>query len=216
MQSAMLDTLGPAERTALVARLRARRYRRGQTVFNDGDQGDCLHLVQSGRLAVQVSTATGQTITLRVVQPGELFGELALVHPDHRRTGRLCALEATETMALYRQDFEELRLRHPGVDRFLVSALAERVVRTSELVVELMLPPEIRLWRRLAAFADAYGDDAIHMSQDDLAWAAGTVRQTANRVLRIGVRLGVLAVERGSIRILDRAEIEVLARGARD
>ena len=45
--------------------------------------------------------------------------------------------------------------------------------------------------------AKAYGDAPIRMSQDLLAQSAGTVRQTANRVLRLGAREGVLGVERG-------------------
>ena len=212
VRSRLLDSLGAPEREALVARLRPRHYKRGQAVFNDDDAGDCLHLVQSGRLDVQLTTLGGQTVVVRVVQPGEFFGELALVHPDNRRTGRVCALEPTDTLALYRHDFEDLRQRHPGVDRFLVTALAERVMRTSELVVESLLPPEARLWRRLAVLADAYGDEPIRMSQDDLAHAAGTVRQTANRVLQHGVREGVLAVERGSVRVLDRSALDALAR----
>ena len=212
VRSLLLDTLGPDERQAIVERLRPKRYTRGQTVFSDGDEGDCVHLVQTGRLDVQVTTTAGQTITLRVIHPGEFFGELALVHPAHRRTGRVTALEATETLALQRRDFEDLRLRHPAVDRFLVTALAERVVATSALAAELLLPPEARLWRRLAVLADAYGDQPIRMSQDALAHAAGTVRQTANRVLQTGVRHGVLIIERSAIRILDRDALERLAR----
>lgn len=211
--SPLLDPLGSAERQALVDRLRPRQYRRGQVVFSDGDLGDCLHLVQSGRLDVQITTSAGQTITLRVVHPGEIFGELSLIHHAHRRTGRVCALEASVTLVLYRHDFEDLRLQHPGVDRFLVAALAERLVRTSELVVEMLLPAESRVWRRLAMLADAYGDEPIRMSQDDLARVAGTVRQTANRVLQQAVRQGVLAVDRGAIRVLDRATLDRLAEG---
>jgi CRP-like cAMP-binding protein len=212
VHSSLLDALGPVEREALVAHLRPRQYKRGQAVFNDGDHGDCLHLVQSGRLDVQITTTQGHTITLRVIQPGEFFGELALVHPDQVRTGRVCALEPTETLALYRHDFEEVRLRHPRVDRFLVSALAERVIHTSELAVELLLPPEIRVWRRLEVLAAAYGAEPIRMSQDDLAHAAGTVRQTVNRVLQHGVREGVLALGRGAIQVLDPAAVKLMAR----
>jgi CRP-like cAMP-binding protein len=189
----------------LVARLRPRTFRRGQIVFNDGDRGDCLHIVSSGRLGVQLTTPGGQPIIVRVVQPGEIFGELALVHPDTIRTGRVFALEPTDTLALYRVDFEELRRAQPAVDRFLVAALAERVVRTTELAVEQLLPPETRIWRRLAVLSDAYGDEPIRMSQDDLAAAAGTVRQTVNRVLRAGVEEGALVVERGVISVVDRA-----------
>ena len=211
-RSSLLDVLGPAERDALLARLRPRHYKRGQAVFNDGDRGDCLYLVQAGRVDVQLTTLEGHTISLRVVQPGEFFGELALVHPDRLRTGRACALEPTETLVLHRHDLEDVRLRHPGVDRFLIMALAERVIRTSELVVEMLLPPEVRVWTRLASLASAYGTEPIRMSQDDLAHAAGTVRQTVNRVLRHGVRENVLMLERGSIHVIDLAAVERLAR----
>ncbi|MEO8267705.1 MAG: Crp/Fnr family transcriptional regulator [Ilumatobacteraceae bacterium] len=212
VRSALLDALEPAERDALVARLRPRHYKRGQAVFNDGDRGDGLYLVQAGRLDVQVATMQGQTITLRVIQPGEFFGELALVHPDRLRTGRVCALEPSDVLVLHRHDFEDVRSRLPGVDRFLVIALAERVVRTSELVVEMLLPAEKRVWRRLALLAAAYDTEPIRMSQDDLAHAAGTVRQTVNRVLQLGVRDNLLSLERGVIHVLDPAGVDNMGR----
>ena len=211
MRSSLLDSLAGPERDAVIARLRPRHYKRGQAVFNEGDRGDCLHLVQSGRLDVQVTTAKGQTITLRVVQPGEFFGELALVHPDRLRTGRVRALEPASTLALYRHDFDEVRRHHPGVDRFLVTALAERVIQTRKLVVDLLLPPEVRVWRRIEALAAAYGAEPIRMSQDDLAHAAGTVRQTVNRVLRRGKRDHVLALQRGAIQVLDHEAVARLS-----
>lgn len=207
----MLDAVGEVERAALVARMRPRSYKRGQAVFNDGDVGDCLHFVQLGRFEVHAATLTGQTMMLRVAHPGEFFGELALVHPERHRTGRVCALESAHTLALYRTDFDDVRHRHPEVDRVLVAVLAERVIRTSELVMELLLPPEARVWRRLAVFVEAYGDEPIRMSQDDLAHAAGTVRQTVNRTLRHGVAQGVLKLERSAIHVLDREALDQLA-----
>ena len=211
IHSSFLDALGPAEREALAARLRQRSYAKGQSVFNDGDRGDSLYLVHSGRLYVQTTTAAGHVITYRVIHPGEVFGELALVHPSNRRTGRVRALEPTVTFALSKRDFDEVRSLHPAVDRFLVTVLAERVVRTSELAVELLLPPETRVWRRLAVLADAYGDEPIGMTQDALAEAAGTVRQTANRVIRAGVRLGAIEAGRGSVRVIDRQLVQRMA-----
>jgi CRP/FNR family transcriptional regulator, cyclic AMP receptor protein len=204
IHSSFVDVLEPSARLALIAQLRWRSFAKGQIVFNDGDHGDSLHLVQSGRLDVQATTTGGHVITYRVIHPGEVFGELALVHPLNRRVGRVRALEPSVTYALHRRDFDAVRDAHPAVDRFLVSVLADRVVRTSELAVELLLPPESRVWRRLAVLADAYGDEPIRMTQDALAEAAGTVRQTANRVINAGVRLGALEVARGSIRVVDR------------
>jgi CRP/FNR family transcriptional regulator, cyclic AMP receptor protein len=211
VRSTLLDVLEPDVREAVVPRLRRREYKRGQVVFNDGDLGDCLHLLQSGRVVIQLVTMTGQTIILRVVHPGEFFGELALVHPDGRRLGRVCALEPSQTLVLHRKDFEELRSMCPTMDRLLVSALAEHVATISRLAVELIGPPEFRVWRRLAALAEAYGDEPIRMSQDELACAAGTVRQTASRVLHDGVRQGILTVERCEITVLDRVAVNAMA-----
>jgi CRP-like cAMP-binding protein len=208
MRSDLLDALGATERAALVGCLRPRRFRRGQVLFNEGDRGDSMHLLQQGRLAVEASTGDGGVIVLRVVNPGELVGELALLRPGHRRTGRVSALEPAETLVLQRSDFQRLRNELPGIDRFLTEALADRVIRTSQLATEMLLPAEIRIWRRLAVLAEAYGPDPIRLSQDTLAHAAGTVRQTANRVVQAGVRDGVLASGRGVISVLDPAAVD--------
>jgi DNA-binding XRE family transcriptional regulator len=50
------------------------------------------------------------------------------------------------------------------------------------------------------------------MTQDDLAHAAGTVRQTVNRVLQEGVRRHILVLERGLIQVLDRDAVDAMAR----
>ena len=208
----LLESVDEIERSAIRSCLRRRTYSKGQTVFSDGDRGDALFIAETGRLEVLTSTLDGQQFTLRVIHPGEMFGEMALVHPDSRRTGQVRALEESALLALSRSDFDAIRRVHPGVDRFLVAALAERLVRTTELAVQMLLPAETRVWKRLSVLADAYGDAPIRMSQEVLARASGTVRQTANRVLQIGQRDGILLLERGSIRVLDHAAIEARSR----
>jgi len=210
VQLSLLDALAQPERDLVARRLVARSFRRGQVVFNDADSGDCMYLVTSGRFAVAMSTTDGVEIILRVVHPGEFFGELALVHPDSHRTGRVVALEAAETSILYRHDLDDLRAHHPGVDRLLVTALAERIKQMSEQSVEAMLSPERRVWRRLAVLADAYGDQPIRMSQDDLARVAGTVRQTVNRALGNAETVGAISRQRGTITIVDRDALRAL------
>ncbi len=203
----LLDALGEPERSQVLARMRVRRYRRGQTVFHDGAPGDSLHVVRAGRLVVHVGTPSGALVAVRVVHPGEIVGELALVHRAHRRTGRVAALEETETLSLGRRDFAELRDRHPRVDGFLVAVLAERLVETTEVATELLRPPDQRIWRRLAVLAEAYAPEPIRMSQEDLALVAGTVRQTVNRVLRSGEAAGAVRLGRGWIEVLDRSHV---------
>lgn len=204
----VLEALDTRDREALTARLQLRRYRPGQVVFNDGDRGECMHLVSSGRFIVEATTPAGVVVALRIVHPGEFFGELALVRAGHRRTGRVAALEVSETSTLHLDDFEALRRERPGVDRLLVAALVERVVRTSELVVEMLMPTEDRVWRRLVVLAEAYDGGVINLTQDHLAHASGTARQTVNRILRQAQNDGVIELMRGGIRVLDLAELQ--------
>lgn len=203
-----LESLDAAEREAVTARLRPRRYSARQVVFNDGDIADCMHVVVAGRFIVEATTPAGVTIALRVVHPGEFFGELALVRDGHRRTGRVVALESAETATLNRLDFETLRRARPGVDRLLVTALVERMVAMSDLALELVMPVEDRIWRRIAVLVDAYGDDRIKMTQDHLAHIAGAARQTVNRVLRQAEADGVVELTRGGLRVIDADAIK--------
>lgn len=204
-QEQLLAVLTGEERAQLTARLVDRSYRRGHAVFHDGDVGDCLYLVRSGRFAVVVSPASGLEAIVRVVHPGEFFGELALVHPDHRRTGGVVALGDGRVSILHRRDFDDLRARYPALDRLLVMALAERLKRTTAQLLERALPPAQRVWHLLGELADGYGDDPIEMSQDDLARMAATVRQTVNRALAVAEEAGAVERRRGVIRVIDRA-----------
>lgn len=76
---------------------------RGGRVHHD-DPADTVHLIVSGRFAVRVRTPVGDTAILTVLGPGELFGEVALLGPEQRRTATVEALEAAETRSTFRDD----------------------------------------------------------------------------------------------------------------
>src|SRR5437868_4375331 len=115
----------------VVAAARRRTFGKGEIVFHGGDPGDSLHLVVRGRFAVRVMTPLGDVATLGIRGPGESFGEMALVHPESRRSATVQALEPADTRALAYSQVEPLR---PVVDRMLVALLAEDVRRTNELL----------------------------------------------------------------------------------
>lgn len=207
----ILAAIGAADQARIRARMTTRRFRRGAVVFHQGDPGDSLHLIVVGRFDVQASTPDGQVVTVGVLHPGEFFGELALVTEGARRTGRVAALEDGETLVLHRRDFEELRAELGSVDRVLVAALAHRVEQTTNQVLELLMPLEARVCRRLLALHDGYGGTGIELTQDDIARMAGATRPRVNRVLRSAEAAGVLRLERGRITVTDRAGLERLA-----
>jgi CRP-like cAMP-binding protein len=142
-----------------------------------------------------------------MIGAGDVFGELALLTPDARRTATVVSLDRTHTLALGSAQVAALRRRHPQIGRFLTSLLARHLSRTSALVLEaLYLPVETRLARRLSQLALVYDGD-IRLTQDDLASMAGTTRATANGVLRTLEDRGLLALRRGRISVLDPAAL---------
>lgn len=186
-------------------------------IFHDGDPGDVVHLVVRGHVAIRVTTPLGDVATLRVIGPGELFGELALVAPAPRRGGAV-ALDPVETLCLHRDQLEAMRRADPSVDRVLIEVLAAEVRRLSARLVEaLFAPVEQRVWRCLSELATAFGgsDDeivVIPVTQDDIAQMVGATRPTVNRLLRAAEAAGTVELARGRVEVLDRDAVERHAR----
>ena len=146
----LLERLTESDRRIVVQAAVRRRYRKGDSVFHAGDQGDSLHLIVKGRVAIQVVTANGDTATLNLLGPGETFGELALVSGGIR-SATVMAIEPLETLTLSRTDVNVMRDTNPAVQRFLIEVLANQVARLSGRVMEAhFVSAEQRVVRRLA------------------------------------------------------------------
>lgn len=212
MDTGLFSALPPADHQALRSSMVRHTYRKGETLFHEGDAGDQLFVLERGRVAIRVTTRLGDVVTLTLLGPGDTFGEQALLDPDAHRTATATALEPVEARTLSQPQFEELRRRHPAVDRLLVDILAAQVRRLSASLLEaLYLPVERRVLRRLCDLADLYDQGprpvVVPLRQDDLASMVGTTRPTANRVLQQLVDDGLVTLGRGRIEIEDPAAL---------
>jgi CRP/FNR family cyclic AMP-dependent transcriptional regulator len=193
-----------ARRVLQIARRRV--FGRREVVFHRGDPADTLHLVHSGRYAVRINTPLGDTVMLSLIGPGESFGEIALLDDTAPRSATVVAVEKGETRSIHKLDFDALRQRHPAVADILATALALRVRRLSELLVEAHYESaDTRVRRRVAELAD--DGDVVPLTQEELSNLAGTSRATVNRVLREAQARGEVALRRGRIEVLDTARL---------
>jgi CRP/FNR family transcriptional regulator, cyclic AMP receptor protein len=207
MEWRLLAGVPPNELRQVLAIARRRTFGRGEVVFHDGDPADSLHLVVSGRFGVRVSAPHGDRVLLAVLGPGDAFGELALIDAE-TRAATVSALEAGETWAVFRDDFAQVRRRHPGVDRVLIALLAEQVRRADGRIVEAHhVDADTRVRRRLRELAGVYPKGTIPLTQGDIAEMAGTSRATVNRVLREEEKRGTIALGRGRTTVLDAEAI---------
>ena len=214
MQWALFEGLPLESVDRILAAARRVRLPRGGILFHEGERADCVYLIESGKVAVRISTPEGALVTVAVLGAGSAVGELALVGDDEHRTATVQAVQPVVALTLRRHDFAELRRQHPSITEFLVKSLAATVRRLDAQLVEAFhLPAEVRIRRRLHALAQVYDTGSqvieVDLTQEELAQLAGTTRPTLNQVLREEERRGALRLGRGRIVILDRAQLEI-------
>ena len=196
--------------------MRRRRFGRDEVVFHEGEIGDTVHVIEKGRVLVEVSTARGDVAALSVRGPGDMIGELAIVGGG-RRSARVTTLEPTETLSLTQATLDDLRKEDPRVDRYLLELLARKMQETTAQLVEvLFIGVEKRVLRVVDRLASAFDDGdggpiVLRVRQEDIAAMAGTRRQTANRPLKAAEAAGAIALRRGRIEVIDRDALASLA-----
>lgn len=196
----------------LLAAARRRRFAKGETVFHEGDPGESLHLIDKGFLAVRVTTPGGEVATLRVLRPGQHFGDLAMLSSE-RRSATVTALDKSETLELPATTIREFSSEHRSFERAMARVIAHQLRNQSQQLLEAMyLPVPRRLARRLAELSDLYDAPVVPLTQDDLAGISGTTRQTVNQLLTEWREAGVVELGRGRVTVLDRDRLVRLAR----
>src|SRR5690606_22814290 len=160
-------------------------YHKGAVIFSQGDHGDALYGVASGRVRISASGAGGREVFLNIMEPGDTFGEIAVMDGLPRTAGAT-ALERTTLILLKRVDFLNLVEKEPQLAVHLLKLLCKRLRWTSDLVEEsAFLSGSARLAKRLQTLAQLHGrpaadqEDALElrMSQAELAHFLGISRQ---------------------------------------
>jgi CRP-like cAMP-binding protein len=173
-----------------IAALATRRnYSKGAVIFSQGQPGDALFGVIAGQVRISASGAAGQEVFLNIMEPGDTFGEIAVMDGLPRTAGAV-ALEDTSLIVINRADFLRLLEREPRLAIQLLKLLCERLRWTSALVEETaFLPSPARLAKRLLILASLHGRSTsvgeleLRISQSDLARFLNISRQIVNQNL---------------------------------
>jgi CRP/FNR family transcriptional regulator, cyclic AMP receptor protein len=113
-----------------------RSYDSDESIFEEGQPGAALFLILDGKIAIEIYRETSTT-RLAVLESGAFFGEMALLD-DTPRSANARALEPTQTLALYRNDLNDLAHRDAKtacqIFRSLAGTIGDRLRLTNELV----------------------------------------------------------------------------------
>ena len=183
-----------------------RSYPKNAILINEGEIGDSLYILLSGRVKVFASNAAGREIVIAFHGPGEYIGEMSL---DGRpRSASVMTTEPTTCALVTRAKLREFILAHPDFALHLVEKLIQRVRQTTENVKSLALSDVYgRLVKLLLALAvDRGGVLAVpeKLTQQDIAERIGASRDMVSRLLKDLVAGGYLTVEDRTITILKK------------
>jgi CRP-like cAMP-binding protein len=102
------------------------RVETGETVFRRGDPGDTVLLVRAGSVVVEADRRGGGSVVVNVIEPGEIFGEMAVIDGT-TRSATVTACEPCELLVIPQPEFLALLVNHPGLGIRMLGAVAKRL-----------------------------------------------------------------------------------------
>lgn len=161
-------------------------YKPKEVVFSEGDLGDAIYLLKSGHVRLHRVTEDGKEITLAILGPGDVFGELALFKETHRQTFAE-AIDDVHICAASVEDFSRLMGHKPQLTMMVASEIVRRRQEAETRIAGLAYGSvRMRLMHALRHLAREHGEPLdreeiripLHLSHQELAYLIGTSRET--------------------------------------
>jgi CRP/FNR family transcriptional regulator len=189
----------------------SREFQAGEVICYQGDPGSTCHIVIRGRARVFVVGEDGRELSIRILVPGEILGEMALLE-GLPRSANIETLEETQTLEISHDVLLRCLRKSPTLALNLLQDLSERLRSSTVEAQDLaMLTVDERLTRQLHKMAEWSGVPVpggvrimVPMTQQELAALIGTSRESVNRALVRLRRQGKVRLEKGWIVLLDK------------
>lgn len=200
----LLAELNEADMERVRADIRVRSYVKRDVVVQKGAPGDNLLFLLTGSLQVIDITEDGRAIGLRLLQPGDFFGEIAVINGSIR-SASVVALTAVLVALLPRNTALHLFSHSPSVANKMLRFLAQKVQRDSEFRALLSIhntSRRIYTFINLMKETDAEGNTIVQNlpTHQDIANMINTSRETVTRALLTLAQQGI--IQKGAHRLM--------------
>lgn len=110
--------------------------KKGTTIFRQGDKGDHMYLVITGKVEIRRHSAKGSDLRIATIEPGGFFGEMSLME-SLPRSATAITLEDTRLLVIRADNFQEVVTSRPELAWRMLRALSARVRRLDEEISRL-------------------------------------------------------------------------------
>jgi len=189
-QIAFFERLTKEELSNLQALTQRKKYPAGTAVFFQDDPSDSMYLLLEGSAKVYQTSEDGKDRILKILKPGEAFGDLAMIE-GRLRSASVQTLEDSEMLTLARADFQAFGDSHPAVLWELLATFAERLRLMNESILDLSFRDvPYRLLRVLQELVSHHGQGGpegwriwLPLTVRDLSSMVGANVETVGRLL---------------------------------
>jgi CRP/FNR family cyclic AMP-dependent transcriptional regulator len=183
-----------------------RAFPKQTVLIHEGDVGDALYIILSGRVKVYASNEAGREVVINFHGPGEYVGEMSL--DGSPRSASVITVEPTTCAIVNRAQFRDFLAANPDFAQHLIRTLIHRARSATENVKSLALSDVygrlVRLLNALAVEVDGKRLVQERLTQQDIADRVGASRDMIGKLLKDLVAGGYLLVEDRQITILRR------------
>jgi len=189
-----------------------RSVRAGAHIFSKGGQPSGWFGVLEGEVAVVTSSASGSEIVLTILDPGDWFGEVAILAGAPNSHDAI-ARGNCEVAFIPTSGFRQLLAQQPELYGRFVTLLAQRVRMLVDIVEDFTtLPMAARLAKRVLAMTDSQAMGSVvrrgRISQEEYALLVGATRQSVNQELRRWEKAGWIRIGYGGVEVIDREALK--------
>ncbi len=188
-----------------------RLYAKNQTVYSQEETAVQFYYLRRGSVKIYLSSPDGAEHTLRLVQPGELFGE-ASFFDGAPRVSSARTLEKSEIVSVNRPALLRCIALEPELAMKLMHSLASTIrLLSAQVDAMAFLRGEERVWRLLRRLAGEDGE--VSLTHEEIASLTGLTRVSASRILKKLADEGKLRREYGRV-VLSGGQEHPAAEGA--
>ncbi len=162
----LFELLDEGDRNVLASVVDTQKLAQGETLFQAGEPGESLFVVQSGEIELFIKDTAGQKIVLKAAREGDVFGELSLLDSGPR-TATAVALTDSELLVLDRGDLMLLFQKKPDAALHMLSAMGSMTRRADELL-------RTRVSRNVNEEVQEHST-VVQRVADWLAWFSGSI-----------------------------------------
>lgn len=165
------------------------KYKKGETIFMDGDAAHSLYFIDKGAVKIYQTTESGKELLTGIFGSGEFIGQLSLLGDKSTYIETATTIENTEVYKIPKEDFVKLLYQNRDISRKFIKMVSNNLIKVQEQLIDIAFSPvRQRVAKALIELdkKNVLSDSeipGINIAREDFAAMIGTATETAIRML---------------------------------